>query len=210
MNALKKYLIITFIGLSSLLYANQAQGQLFYLGVEGGAVYSWFDSPKFDNIVTSSGWGWNMGFFARYGKKTYIQLGFDWTSSQNDFRVDFSGLSADTVLAEDIKFHNFDFSIKFGWNFIYTPMFKVRAHGGPFIGKSFLFSGNIFDFETSDFKSPQWGAIGGLGFQFMNFIAEVEYSYHFTDLFSPVELDGEIFEFGSNLQLITIKVGFMF
>lgn len=206
MTAFKKYLIISFVALVSLLYSNRAQSQLFFIGLEGGATYSWFNSPGLDNIFTSDGWGWNMGFFARYGKKTYLQFGFDWTRSKNDFTIHIF----DEKFSEKIEFHNFDFSIKYGYNFFYRPMFKLKVHAGPFIGRSFLFSGNEFEFSSDDFKNPQWGIISGLGFQFMNFVADIEYSYHFTDLFKPVVVQDQEFKFGSNLQLITIKVGFMF
>jgi hypothetical protein len=206
MTTLKKYLVISFVGIASLLYSNRAHSQLFFLGIEGGATYSWFNSPKFENIITSDGWGWNLGFFARYGKKTYLQLGFDWTRSKNDFRIDFEGFHFD----EQIKFHNFDFSIKYGYNFFYRPMFKLKVQAGPFIGRSFLFSGDELEFTNDDFKNPQWGIIGGLGFQFMNFVADIEYSYHFTDLFEPIVVGDQEIKFGSNLQMIIIKIGFMF
>jgi len=210
MKTSKKYLLISFISLTSLLYANKAQSQLFFLGIEGGATYSWFNSPKIDNLFTSDGWGWNLGFYARYGKKSYIQFGFDWTRSKNIFRLNISELGIDSILSEEIEFHSFDFSIKFGYNVFYSPMFKVRVYAGPFIGRSFLFTGNIFEFSNDDFRTPQWGVIGGLGFQFMNFIIDAEYSYHINDLFKPLTIDDQVIKFGSNLQLINIKVGFMF
>ncbi len=207
MKAYKKFLIITSFVLSTLAVASNTQAQVFYIGVDGGAVYSWFDSPKFDNLVTSEGWGWDLGFFLRYGKRPYYQAGFDWVRSANDFII---GDPGEPWFEEQIKFHNFDFSIKVGYEIVQTPMLKLKVHAGPFIGKSLMFSGEDIEFNNADFKNPQLGIIGGIGFQFTNFVADFEYSYHFTELFKPVVIDDESFDLGSNLQLITLKVGFMF
>lgn len=202
----KKHILIIILALVLILYEKPAQGQYFYIGGEAGAVYSWFNSPKLENSVNSAGWGYNAGFYLRYGKISYLQVGFDWTRSKNDFIFNV----LEEQISEEIEFHNFDFSLKFGYNFIHTPIFKMKVYAGPFIGRSFLFSGNIFEFTSDDFKNPQLGMISGIGFQFMNFVGGVEYSYHFTDLFNPVIVDGQEFKFGSNLQLLSLKFGVMF
>ncbi len=203
----KKFLIIASFVFATFSLPDNAKAQIFYIGVNGGAVYSWFDSPKLDNIVTSEGWGWDLGFFLRYGKRPYFQAGFDWVRSANDFVI---GDKDAPVFQEDIKFHNFDFSFKVGYEILQTPMFKLKVHTGPFIGKSLMFSGENIEFLKDDFKNPQLGIISGVGFQFTNFVADFEYSYHFTQLFNPVTIDGETFDLGSKLQLVTLKVGFMF
>ncbi|MCD6597215.1 MAG: hypothetical protein J7L04_05980 [Bacteroidales bacterium] len=208
MKAIKKIRILLFFFLTSLLFTGNAGAQVFYIGVNGGAVYSWFDSPELDDIVSSDGWGWDLGFFLRYGKRPYFQVGFDWVRSNNNFLIKVG----ETVLAdENINLHNFDFSLKIGYNILQTPMFKIKVHTGPFIGRSLLFSGEDILFDNSDFKNPQWGIIAGTGFQFTNLIVDFEYSYHFTELFQPIPIDGfEHFEFGSKLQLVSVKIGFMF
>ena len=77
MKAIKKLFIIFSVFLISLVFSANARAQVFYIGVNGGAVNSWFDSPEFGNMVTSQGWGWDFGFFLRYGKRPYLQVGFD-------------------------------------------------------------------------------------------------------------------------------------
>ncbi len=207
MKSFKKYTVIASFVLAALSISGHARAQVFYIGVNGSAVYSWFDSPKFDNLVTSEGWGWDLGFFLRYGKRPYFQAGFDWVRSANDFTI---GDPEEPLAAEKIKFHNFDFSLKVGYEILQTPMFKLKVHTGPFIGKSLMFSGETIEFLKDDFKNPQFGFIAGAGFQFTNLVVDFEYSYHFTDLFKPVAIDGETYELGSHLQLIALKVGFMF
>jgi hypothetical protein len=207
MKAIKKLFIIFSVFLISLVFSANARAQVFYIGVNGGAVNSWFDSPEFGNMVTSQGWGWDFGFFLRYGKRPYLQVGFDWVRSANDFKI---AVEETVLLEEYIKFHNFDFSLKIGYNLLQKPMFKIKVHAGPFIGKSMMFSGENIWFYNSDFKNPQMGIIAGTGIQFTNFILDFEYSYHFTELFEPVVIDGISFNLGSKLQLITLKAGFMF
>ncbi len=200
-------MIISAFLLTASGFTEKAQAQVFYIGVNGSAVYSWFTSPKFGDLVSADGWGWDLGFFLRYGKRPYFQFGFDWVRSENDFVI---GDGETTFFSEKLRFHNFDFSAKIGYNIIQTPMFKYKIHAGPFIGKSLMFSGKDIVFDNSDFRNPQFGIIAGTGIQFTNLIIDFEYSYHFTQLFKPVVIDGEEFELGSKLQLITLKVGFMF
>lgn len=185
----------------------ETKAQVFYIGVNGGAVYTWFNSPGIDNLITSDGWGHDLGFFLRYGKRPYFQVGFDWIRTKNQVSLE---TGPQQEKREDIPFHIFDFSFKVGYEFVQLPMFKLKAHAGPFIGRSFLLSKDDFDFETSDFQNPQYGVIAGIGFQFTNFVLDLEYTYHMRDLFKPIDVDGTEFRFKSNLQLVALKVGFMF
>ncbi len=205
----RKYSVIAAFLLLSLVSANNSNAQFLYLGLNGGGVASWFKSPKIENVVFSSGWGWNMGFFIRYGKKPFLQFGFDWTRSINDFTIK-EAEEDGSDFNEDIKFHEFDFSMKLGYNILDLPMFKVQVNAGPFIGRSLFFSTDNIIFEKSDFKNPQFGVIAGAGIQFTNFIAGFDYTYHFSDFFSPVDVGGETLKLGAHIQFFMIKVGFMF
>ena len=104
----------------------------------------------------------------------------------------------------------FDFSFKVGYEIVQLPMFKLKAQAGPFIGRSFLFSTDDFIVERDEFRWPQYGVIAGIGFQFTNLVVDFEYTYHINDLFKPFEVDGQTYKLHSNLQLLTLKVGFMF
>jgi hypothetical protein len=185
----------------------ETKAQVFYIGVNGGAVYTWFNSPGIDNIITANGWGHDLGFFLRYGKRPYFQVGLDWIRTKNQVTLE-TGIQEER--REDIPFHIFDFSFKVGYEFVQLPMFKLKAHAGPFIGRSFLLSKDDFYVETSDFNNPQYGVIAGIGFQFTNFVLDLEYTYHIDDLWEPLDVYGTEFRFKSNLQLLSLKVGFMF
>jgi hypothetical protein len=204
MRSLKKHIIILII----MLFAGSANAQLFWIGATGGATYSWFSSPKVDNVITSDGWGWDFGIFARYGKRPFLQVGANWTWSLNTIYVDDD---EDNIhFQNDIKFNNFNFSTKVGYELFQSPMFKVKAQAGPFIGKSMLFSSENIYFTNDDFVGPQFGIDAGAGFQLMNLVVDFEYRYHFTNLFHPINADGVPVDMGSKLQMITLKVGIMF
>ena len=208
----RKYLILSFILLLFVSKSQTSHAQVFYIGVEGGGVYSWFSSPDLENVITSDGWGAEFGFFIRYGKRPFIKAGFDWTRSENDVIITYydENIGGETQYRENIKLNNFDFSLKIGYELLQTPMFKISIHGGPFLGKSLMFSGENLDFDNEDFKNPQFGINGGMGFQFTNLIFGLEYNYHFTDLFVPLNIDGREYKLGSKLQMIFLRVGLMF
>jgi len=207
MKKIKYISVALLLGAMLLGAGKQSHSQIFFIGVNGGAVYTWFNSPKVDNVITSEGWGWDLGFFLRYGKRPYFQVGLDWTRCKN--RIDLNeGDEPETM--ENVPFNNFDFSVKVGYEFLQKPMFKLKAHAGPFIGRSFLLSTDDYIVDNSDFRRPQWGVIAGVGFQFTNLVVDLEYSYHFSELFKPFEEDGQQYALGSNLQLITLKFGLMF
>lgn len=210
----KSFLVIVIL---VAFFQFESKSQVFYVGFNAGANYSWFESPTLNYYYpgvddpipisfSSAGYGWNAGFFLRYGKRPYYQVGFDWSRANNDFNF---GLF-DTTFAEKAAFHNFDFSLKVGYEIVQKPYFKWSLLGGPFIGRSLFFNSSLFQFSNSDFKNPQFGVIGGTSFQVTNFILTLEYSYHFTNLFKPITENNNTYDLGSNLQMITVKVGMQF
>jgi hypothetical protein len=212
MSSLKKITVLAALLFLSVFSSVNSKAQGFYLGFESNAVYSWFNSPDIEDLVASDGWGWNLGFFMRYGKRPFIQLGLNWTRSVNDFSVVYYNeeILDEDIYTEDIKLNNFDFSVKAGYELLHTPMFRIDVHGGPFIGRSLMFSGESILFDNDSFKRPQLGINGGLGFQFTNFIFGLDYNYHFTELFNPIDINGQSYNLGAKLQMIQLKLGLMF
>lgn len=206
MNALKKIVIVMILGLMGTLMARPAQAQMFWIGGNTGMQIDWFGSPGYDNKVTSEGLGYNLGFFLRYGKKPFYQLEFRWNRAFNYLRdTEIPGV----VLEDYVEFHKFDIPIRVGYPIVYTPMFKWHVNAGPFISTTFLFSSDEFEIERDDMRNPQFGILGGTGIQFMNFILDVDYSYHLTELFKGDEEDLNV-DFKSHMQVISLRVGFMF
>ncbi len=213
LNAMTMYMKRFFIPLVCtcffcLVLLPSAKSQVFYIGVQAGPTYSWYKSPPSDVILSSSGWGHNIGFFLRYGKRPFYQVGFDWTRDDNDFSAYFPQF--DVKFEDKVPFHNFDFSIKVGYEIVQTPYFKWSVFGGPFIGRSLLFKTNDFDFAKTDFINPQVGLIAGTGFQITNFIISIDYNLHLSGLFTPVDVEGFDVDFSGKLQILSIKFGMQF
>jgi hypothetical protein len=113
------------------------------------------------------------------------------------------------VIEGDVPFHEFDIPIKIGYTLVKTPVFKWHINGGASIGSTFLFSENNFEFERNDMTNPQVAVIAGTGIQITNFIFDIDYSYHITDLFKGDEQDLGV-DFGSHLKVFTFKAGLLF
>jgi hypothetical protein len=189
-----------------LTSGKEARSQVFWIGLNGGATHSWFSSPKANDLVVGKGWGWNLGFFVRYGKRPFYQAGIYWTRAEIDMKYHYN---PHIVFEDDVPFDNFDIIVKAGYEIIHKPMFKWHINAGPFIGSSLLFSTNTFDIEIDDMRNPQFGINTGTGIQIMNLIIDVDIQHHLTELFLGDEVDLGV-EFGSHMNHVTMKVGFIF
>jgi Outer membrane protein beta-barrel domain len=206
MKILKRSFITIVLGIALALIANPSRAQMFWLGFNGGYQYNWFKSPKIDNQVTGESGGWNLGFFLKYGKRPFYQVEFRWMRALNTVTDSYD---TEVPVVGDVPFHEFDMPVKVGYTIIDNPLIKWHVNGGVSIGTVFLFSTNIYEFERKDMTNPQFSAIGGTGIQFMNFIVDLDYTYHITDMFTGDEKQfGE--SFGSHLQVIAVKVGMVF
>jgi hypothetical protein len=206
MKPIHKAILILLVALAAAFSTKSSHAQLFWIGANGGAHVSWFTSPGVDNAVVSAGAGYNLGFFLRYGKKPFYQVDIRWIRATNIILYEYEpGL----IIEGEVPFHKFEIPLRVGYPIIYTPIFKWHVNGGPFLATTFLFSSNVFEFERDDMRNPQFGVMAGTGIQFMNFILDLDYSYHLTELFKGDEEDLGV-DFKSHLQLISLKIGFQF
>jgi hypothetical protein len=206
MKLLRKIFKIAALSTVLSCFAGSAHAQMFWLGVNGGIQENWFTSPKVDNIVLGDGIGWNLGFFMKYGQRPFYQVEFRWMRADNTINYEYQ---PGQVISGDVPFHEFQVPVKVGYTIVRKPAFKWHVNGGMSIGTVFLFSQNNFEFERNDMTNPQVGIIGGTGIQIMNFILDLDYSYHLTDLFKGDEQDLGV-DFGAHLQVISLKVGMVF
>ncbi len=206
MKQMKKLAVIAILGMLMTFPAKTARSQLFWLGFNGGLDVSWFTTPGIDNALVSAGAGYDLGFFLKYGKRPYYQVEFRWTRAINYIIYEYA--PGDTVQG-DVPFHQFEIPVWVGYNVVQRPMFKWHVNGGMSIGTVFLFSKNNFEFERNDFRNPQVALLAGTGIQFMNFIFDIDYSYHVNQLFKGDEEDLGV-DFRSHLQMISVKFGLLF
>ncbi len=202
MKAKIKFIFVIAVFLITSLEKSNAQ--VFWLGFQAGPNVSWFSSPKLDNVITSYAPGYQIGFFARYGKSPYYHVGFNWIRAQADIKFI---VDENNIFEDRVPFHNFDLTTKIGFETIHKAAFKWRIDGGPFIGGSTLFSSSVFEFEKNDFRNPQFGFQVGTGVDIYNFNIDFTYNYHITQLFKGDEEDLGV-DFGSHLQIIMLKLGF--
>jgi len=186
-----------------LFFLQTAVAQTMYIGLNTGMVNSEVYSLDQHNSFKSEGWGYNLGFYLRYGKRPFYQAGIDWTRSSNT--TSFSN-GSETVNGQ-VPFHNFDMSLKLGYEIVQRPVFKWKASLGPFIGKSILKSTDVFKFNPDTFNGPQYGFVAGTGIKVTNMVFDLEYTYHFSNLFSNgyAGIDPD-----SHIETFALKFGFMF
>lgn len=193
-------IILIIVGVNN---SKNIKAQVFWIGVNGGATYSWLSSSAEENNLSADGTGWNLGFFMKYGKRPFYKLGLHWTHANLNMK------STSPAIEDRVPFHNFNLDLRIGYEIINKAKFKWYLNGGLFVGRSILFNSNQFELDKQDINNPQYGIIGGTGIQYMNFIVDLDYHYHLGKLFKDeIELFGE--ETNSNLQQISIKIGFQF
>ena len=197
-----KYIVV-FIVATGTLIPGIAWSQSMYIGVNAGMVNSQVYSLDTDNSFTSEGWGYNFGFYMRYGKRPFYQLGLDWLRSNNET----TSVDNGNTLTGSVPLHRFDINLKLGYEIVHRPIFKWEALIGPFIGKTRMCSSDIFSFNENDFKGPQYGFIVGTGIKFTYLVFDVEYSYHLSQLFA----DGySTTNPDTHIETLAFKVGFQF
>ena len=205
MKTSRKIAVMVILGMMMTFAAKTSHSQMFWLGFNGGYQHSWFTTPGSGSIATSTGAGWNLGFFLKYGKRPFYQVEFRWMRANHlieyqDFGIDFS---------DYVPFHKFEMPVKVGYNIIQKPIIKWHVNGGASIGTTFLFSSNIYEIERKDMVNPPVAVLGGTGIQFMNFIIDFDYAYHLTQLFTGDERDLGV-DWKEHLQVITVRVGWVF
>jgi hypothetical protein len=198
-----KSLLTGVIVVALFLLLQTATAQTMYIGLNTGMVNNEINSLHQNNSFRSEGWGYNLGFYLRYGKRPFYQAGIDWTKSNN--KTSFSK-GTETTNGQ-VPFHNFDLSFKLGYEIVQRPIFKWKASFGPFIGKSTLKSTDVFTFDQENFHSPQYGLVAGTGIKVTNMVFDLEYAYHFSNFFSK----GYAGMYpDSHVETFSVKFGFMF
>ncbi len=185
------------------LAASTARAQYLSIGAQVGPNVSGFNSPNLDNIVTGRGVGYQLGFFVRFGYRLYYELDFNWIRAETDIRVDLGSI----IVEDKVPLHNFDLTAKVGYQLVRKEKFRWRVNSGPFLAWPALFSTNVFQFEGSDLRRPQWGMQFGTGIDYKRFNFDIDYNLHISLLFKGAEEDlGSAY--GSRLHVILFKFGY--
>jgi hypothetical protein len=206
MDPIRKIVLISLLSLRFGLASSPCHGQFFWLGFQAGEGVSWFSNPGQDNSSLSAGAGTSLAFLVRYGTRPYYQLALEWLFSTNQMKFEVTpGMTA----YDNVPFHSFKIPLTVGYEIIHKPRFKWRVGGGTFIGINTILSSNSFNFTQQDIQNPQYGLIGEIGIQYLNFLVLIDYNYSLNRFFAE---DASTYGVNvqSHLQIFALKVGMQF
>ncbi len=130
-------------------------------------------STDYDAMKASMKPGFDLGLFARFGNKLYLQpeLTYSFQSSKIE------GIS-DEVDDFNVKTSTFDVPVLVGYKLLDLGAGNIRAFAGP--NFSFVLGDN-FD-ELGDAASFNVGGQAGLGIDLLKLTIDVRYGYIFTNM----------------------------
>jgi len=174
---MKKIVIIALF----LLAALQNYGQ-FDLGLKVGYATSKL-STDIDNITEDIKHNFQVGAFARIGKRLYVQPELYYATSGGTLSL--SGSNEE----EHIKFNNLCIPVMLGFRIINGEKINLRIMAGPtanfIVSKQFSGDEVIETLEDSDFKSIAWGMDVGAGVDLWFLAIDVRYEWGLNDIYNP-------------------------
>ncbi len=164
-----------------------AQAQ-FNFGIKAGVTLNSLSVDK-SGISADVNPGFNVGVFARIGKKLYIQPEIAYSFSKFKFDVNSSNLIDGTAGQEASKTfkesqQGVSIPILVGYKILNLKVMNLRA----FLGPEFMISTSNFSSlkdNIQDFKSKAFGVSGlvGVGVDVLMLSLDLRYSYPFTNNF---------------------------
>jgi hypothetical protein len=196
---MKKILIITVI----LFAALENYGQ-FTFGPKIGYNTSKL-STDFDSISESIKHNFQIGAFARFGKKLYVQPEIFYATSGGTLK-----LEGTTVKKEEVKFNNLCIPVLVGFKIINAKVISLRVMAGPvanfILGTKVEASDVITDpLQDSDFKKAAWGMDLGAGVDVFFLTLDVRYEFGLNNIY--IVPDGGV-EQSMKSNLFIVSLGF--
>jgi hypothetical protein len=175
---MKKILIILII----LFVALENYGQ-FTFGPKVGYNTSKL-STDLDSISESVKHNFQIGAFARFGKKLYIQPEIFYATSGGKLEVE-----GTTVRKEDVKFQNLSVPVLVGYKLINAKIINLRIMAGPvanfILGTKVEASELVEDpLQESDFKSASWGMDVGAGVDVFFLTLDIRYEFGLNNIYN--------------------------
>jgi hypothetical protein len=187
---MKKLIIVSIFLL--LAFQNYAQ---FDLGIKVGYTTSKL-STNINDIKEDIKSNFQIGAFARLGKRLYLQPEFYYASS--------GGTLTDTNnVQEKITFNNLCIPALLGFKLINGEKINLRIMAGPtanFI-VSKKFNGDLLQIDDSDFKNIAWGLDVGAGVDLWFLVLDVRYEWGLNDIYNPSSNDQTM---KSNLFIVSL------
>jgi hypothetical protein len=128
--------------------------------------------------------GWQIGAFARFGKKLYLQPELMFTTSGGILYTEGDELKTKVTL------NNIQVPVMLGFKLINLKIVNVRIMGGPAI--SFVTNTEISSDQHienplagEDIKSANWSAQLGFGVDVLMFALDVRYEWGLSNIYDP-------------------------
>ena len=175
---MKKIIILAILFFVAL--QNYAQ---FDLGLKIGYATSKL-STDFDDIKESVKHGFQIGAFARVGKRLYLQPEFYYSTSGGKLKLE------GTDVEEEITLQNICIPALIGFKIINGEKINLRIMAGPtanFIINQKISGDDVVQdpLQDSDFKNIGWGLDVGAGMDFLFLALDVRYEWGLNDIYEP-------------------------
>ena len=205
---MKKILLIFAVFLA-FTYCNESFGQLnLKIGPKVGFNASKL-STNLDTISSQFKSGFQLGIFARIGKKVYLQPELYYTTQGGVFE------SNSQNWKQNIKIGSLDVPVLIGVSFINSDLLNIRIHAGPVA--SFVVNKTIEEeksitgpIEEADIKSANWYIQAGAGVDLWKFTLDVRYQVGLNKIIDEVDYQNQTVSFNTSNNVWVVSLGFKF
>jgi len=201
-----KKLIVAVI---ALVITVSSYGQ-FSIGPQVGYTGSNLSISK-DSITNGLRNNFVVGFFARFGKKIYVQPEVNWLTQGSVFK--YPSMSSISPIEQKIKLNTIQVPLNIGWRMINLKVVNVRIFAGivaNFITNTTITTSggdpNYYDAlpTEDDFGKTQWQWDAGVGVDVLMFAIDVKYMGGINNILKDFEYNDGTISSKSNLFMVTL------
>lgn len=165
--------------LLAIIFVSMEAFSQFNIGPKVGYTSSKL-TTDLDEIKESIRSNFQVGAFARFGRKLYVQPEIYYATSGGKWETDYSGSS------NEIKFKNIGIPVLIGYKLLNAKVVNFRIMTGPvinFIVDKSMSPDSIF--QEDNFKNIAWGWDLGTGFDIFFLTLDLRYEFGLNNLFTP-------------------------
>ena len=143
-------------------------------------------STDFEDISESLKHNFQIGAFARFGKKLYVQPEVFYATSGGTLKYENSDLK------EKIKLKNLCIPVLVGFKLINAKIISLRIMAGP--AANFILNKEVdademieYPLQDSNFKNVAWGMDVGAGVDIFFLTLDVRYEFGLNNIYIPID-----------------------
>lgn len=193
---MKKILILIIV----LFAAIDNYGQ-FTLGPKIGYATSKL-STDLNDVTEDVKHNFQVGAFARFGKKLYLQPEIFYATSGGTMKME------GTEIQQEIKIKNLCVPVLVGFKLINAKVFNLRIMAGPsvnFILDKTVKADDLYTdpLQESNFKNTTWGMDVGAGFDVFFLSLDLRYEFGLNNIYDPQDGDAPQ-SISSNIFIVSL------